>query len=132
MHILVKFTSYLQRVQASRPSAHVWSFCGRTCYLTGQDMAVHIHCGTHHHLWRHKVSLNLFVCMQNHICLVMCIPPKSPHVSGIPCIFQTVLITLEKEFQEKSAKRKTETLFKRLKHNENSQGQQHSYVNSRQ
>ncbi len=29
---------------------------------------------------------------------------KSPHVSGIPCIFQTVLITLEKEFQEKSAK----------------------------
>lgn len=48
---------------------------------------------------------------------------ESAHVSWIPCIFQTVLIALEKELQEESEKEQQRTakllvMFPKLKMNE--------------
>ncbi len=70
--------------------------------------------------------------MQNHICLVMCIPTWNRLMSlGFPAFFKQFWLHLRKNFR-KNLQKKDRNTFKRLKLNENTQGQQHSYVNSRQ
>ncbi len=100
-------TSNLQRGPGVGRGGHVWSCCGQTCCLTlpARDRP--------RSLWwkpppaHTNSSRSLTAAWDWTAAFIICSRWVSylepPHVSWVPCIFQTVLIALEEELEEESA-----------------------------